>query len=155
MIEVTIGLHDSEELALVHQLMTILEQRRRRWIDKQMAAQQAAHNADQAREDAEDAAAIADHETAGGAPSPAEEAAMVAANTEPEAPVATITGPGAAIKLTDMEKAAQAAIQTGGLAQVRAIVNEYGKSRIREIDASLWPEVLAKLANVKPLVAAE
>lgn len=74
---------------------------------------------------------------------------------ESEAPVATIVAPGKAITLADMEKAAQAAIQIGGLAQVRAIVNEYGKSRIREIDSNLWPEVIEKLANVKPLEAAE
>lgn len=138
MISVTIELYDSEELALVHQLASILEQKRQ----KQAAAN---HAAIQGAEDAADAAAAAEHETAGGAPSPAEEAAMVAATITPEG----------AIKLTDMEKAAQTAIQTGGLAQVRAIVNEYGKSRIREIDAGLWPEVLEKLKNVKPLVAAE
>jgi len=148
MISVTIELYDSEELALVHQLASILEQKRQKQAAENHAAMQGA-------EDAADLAAINAAE---------ERAALHAAYgpqtdatkpVEPEAPVATITGPGTAIKLSDMEAAAQKAIQTGGLAAVRAIVNEYGKSRIREIDAGLWPEVLAKLANVKPLAAAE
>ncbi|MGH7617604.1 MAG: hypothetical protein ACREPM_10280 [Gemmatimonadaceae bacterium] len=46
MIQVTIGCHDSGELALVQALLEQLEARRRAWIDKRIAEQSAAQDAE-------------------------------------------------------------------------------------------------------------
>jgi hypothetical protein len=149
-IKAEIWLHDSYERQVFFQAAEIIEQHRRAL----QAAQGGNAAPGQRVVDVPPAAQEVSDETQGvTAENPGQD-------VEPEAPVAHIapdpqgTAP-KVVTLADMEKAAQAAIQIGGLAQVRAMINEYGKSRIREIDGDLWPEVMEKLANVKPLVAAE